>query len=100
MEIVEDRYQNASIMINSQLPVAKWHDVIGEPTFAAPPSRESSHRTGKSFSAATGHTSGSRIFFATRKSIPLSLNGFSLFLYIWFLSLSSSIVITRPFLTN
>ena len=34
MEIVEDRYQNASILITSQLPVAKWHDVIGEPTFA------------------------------------------------------------------
>ena len=34
MEIVEDRYQNASTMITSQLPVAKWHEVIGEPTFA------------------------------------------------------------------
>jgi DNA replication protein DnaC len=34
MEIVEDRYQNASILITSQLPVAKWHEVIGEPTFA------------------------------------------------------------------
>lgn len=34
MEIVEDRYQNASILITSQLPVNKWHEVIGEPTFA------------------------------------------------------------------
>ncbi|GAB6051948.1 IS21-like element ISRel16 family helper ATPase IstB [Magnetospira thiophila] len=34
MEIVEERYQNASILITSQLPVDKWHDVIGEPTFA------------------------------------------------------------------
>ena len=34
MEIVEDRHQNASILITSQLPLAKWHDVIGEPTFA------------------------------------------------------------------
>ena len=34
MEIVEDRYQNASIMITSQIPVAKWHEAIGEPTFA------------------------------------------------------------------
>ncbi len=34
MEIVEDRHQNASILITSQLPVDKWHDVIGEPTFA------------------------------------------------------------------
>ena len=34
MEIVEDRYQNGSIIITSQLPVKAWHDVIGEPTFA------------------------------------------------------------------
>ncbi len=34
MEIVEDRYQNAATLITSQLPLAKWHDVIGEPTFA------------------------------------------------------------------
>ena len=26
--------QNASILITSQLPLAQWHDVIGEPTFA------------------------------------------------------------------
>ena len=29
-----NRYQNAAILITSQLPVDKWHDVIGEPTFA------------------------------------------------------------------
>jgi DNA replication protein DnaC len=34
MEIVEDRYQNASIAITSQLPLDKWHEIIGEPTFA------------------------------------------------------------------
>jgi DNA replication protein DnaC len=34
MEIVEDRYQNASILITSQLPVSKWHEIIGDPTFA------------------------------------------------------------------
>ena len=34
MDIVEDRYQNTAILITSQLPVDKWHDVIGEPTFA------------------------------------------------------------------
>ena len=34
MEIVEDRYQNAAIVITSQLPLAKWHEIIGEPTFA------------------------------------------------------------------
>ena len=34
MEIVEDRHDRGSILITSQLPVAAWHDVIGEPTFA------------------------------------------------------------------
>ncbi len=34
MEIVEDRYQNGSIMITSQLPVEAWHDLVGEPTIA------------------------------------------------------------------
>jgi DNA replication protein DnaC len=34
MEIVEERYQNAATLITSQLPLAKWHEVIGEPTFA------------------------------------------------------------------
>jgi len=34
MEIVEDRYGAGSTLITSQLPVDKWHDVIGEPTFA------------------------------------------------------------------
>lgn len=34
MEIVEERYLNASTLITSQLPVAEWHQVIAEPTFA------------------------------------------------------------------
>ena len=34
MEIVVDRYGTGSTLITSQLPVDKWHDVIGEPTFA------------------------------------------------------------------
>ena len=34
MEIVEERYGRSSTMITSQLPIASWHDVIGEPTFA------------------------------------------------------------------
>jgi DNA replication protein DnaC len=34
MEIVEDRYGNGSTLITSQLPLDKWHEVIGEPTFA------------------------------------------------------------------
>ena len=34
MEIVEDRHGQGAILITSQLPVAAWHDVIDEPTFA------------------------------------------------------------------
>ena len=34
MEIVEDRHGTGSILITSQLPVDKWHQVIDEPTFA------------------------------------------------------------------
>src|ERR1700739_4852848 len=32
MEIVEDRHGRGSILITSQLPVATWHAVLGEPT--------------------------------------------------------------------
>jgi DNA replication protein DnaC len=32
MEIIEDRHGRGSILITSQLPVASWHEVIGEPT--------------------------------------------------------------------
>lgn len=34
LEIIEDRHGRASSLISSQLPVAKWHDAIGEPTIA------------------------------------------------------------------
>jgi DNA replication protein DnaC len=34
MEIIEDRHGRHSTLITSQLPVDKWHEVIGEPTFA------------------------------------------------------------------
>jgi DNA replication protein DnaC len=34
MEIVEDRYGRGATLITSQLPLDKWHDVIGDPTFA------------------------------------------------------------------
>ena len=34
LEIFEDRYDNASTLITSQLPLGAWHEVIGEPTFA------------------------------------------------------------------
>jgi DNA replication protein DnaC len=34
MEIIEDRHGKASIIITSQVPVSKWHEVIGEKTVA------------------------------------------------------------------
>lgn len=34
MEIIEDRHGKASMIITSQLPVAKWYEVIGEKTIA------------------------------------------------------------------
>jgi DNA replication protein DnaC len=34
LEIFEDRYRRRSTLITAQLPVAKWHDMIGEPTIA------------------------------------------------------------------
>jgi len=34
MEIIEDRHQNRSTLLTSQLPVAQWHDAIGEQTIA------------------------------------------------------------------
>lgn len=34
LQILEDRYGKKSVAIASQLPIAKWHDYIGEPTLA------------------------------------------------------------------
>jgi DNA replication protein DnaC len=34
LEILEDRYGNRSTIITSQLPTAKWHDHLGDPTIA------------------------------------------------------------------
>lgn len=34
MEIIEDRHGKASIIITSQVPVSKWHEIIGEKTVA------------------------------------------------------------------
>ncbi len=30
MEIIEDRHGKGSVIITSQVPVNKWHDIIGE----------------------------------------------------------------------
>lgn len=34
LQILEDRYGKKSIIITSQLPIAKWYEFIGEPTLA------------------------------------------------------------------
>ena len=34
LDILEDRYNISSLIISSQIPVAKWHDVIEDPTIA------------------------------------------------------------------
>jgi DNA replication protein DnaC len=34
MEIIEDRHGKGSTLITSQITVAKWHDIIDEPTYA------------------------------------------------------------------
>ena len=33
-EIREDRYQTRSFILVSQLPIARWHEQIGDPTVA------------------------------------------------------------------
>ena len=34
LEILEDRYDSRSTIVTSQLPLDKWHDMIGDPTLA------------------------------------------------------------------
>jgi DNA replication protein DnaC len=34
LEIVEDRYSRGATLITSQIPVDRWHDLIGDPTLA------------------------------------------------------------------
>jgi len=34
LDLVEDRHEQASIIITSQIPVGKWHELIGEGTIA------------------------------------------------------------------
>jgi len=34
LQILEDRYEKAATIISSQLPVAKWHEYLDEPTIA------------------------------------------------------------------
>jgi DNA replication protein DnaC len=34
LEIVDDRYDRGAMLITSQVPVDRWHDVVGDPTLA------------------------------------------------------------------
>jgi DNA replication protein DnaC len=34
MEVVDDRHQRASTILATQIPVERWHDSIGDPTYA------------------------------------------------------------------
>jgi hypothetical protein len=34
LEVIEDRSQRHSTIVTSQLPIADWHDALGEPTLA------------------------------------------------------------------
>lgn len=34
LEVLEDRNGISSTIISSQIPTAKWHDIIGDPTIA------------------------------------------------------------------
>ena len=34
LEILEDRHGSRSTIVTSQVPIDKWHDVIGDPTLA------------------------------------------------------------------
>jgi DNA replication protein DnaC len=34
LEILEERYGRRSTILTSQLPIDKWHAVIGDPTYA------------------------------------------------------------------
>ena len=35
LEILDDRYDNRSTLVASQMPHKKWHELIGDPTVAA-----------------------------------------------------------------
>ncbi|WP_420914306.1 ATP-binding protein [Acidiphilium multivorum] len=32
LEIVDDRYEKGSLLVTSQVPVNRWHDLVGDPT--------------------------------------------------------------------
>lgn len=34
MEVIDDRHQRGSTLLATQIPIARWHDQIGDPTYA------------------------------------------------------------------
>lgn len=34
LEIIEDRYGRGATLVTTQIPVVRWHEVIGDPTYA------------------------------------------------------------------
>ena len=32
LEIVDDRYEKGSLLVTSQIPVSRWHELMGDPT--------------------------------------------------------------------
>ena len=52
-EILEERYGRRSTILTSLVPVDKWHQVIGDPTYATPSSTASSTTPIASISPAT-----------------------------------------------
>ena len=32
LEIVDDRYEKGSLLVTSQVPVTRWHELVGDPT--------------------------------------------------------------------
>ena len=34
LELLEDRYASRSTLVTSQLPLAQWHELLGDPTLA------------------------------------------------------------------
>jgi hypothetical protein len=54
LEICDDRYQRRSIILTSQVPIAHWHEHIGDPTIAVGP-QCLSHRTQRRIDAEETH---------------------------------------------
>ena len=34
LEIVDDRYEKGSLLVTSQVPVNRWHELVGEPSIS------------------------------------------------------------------